>query len=955
MRPTELLALLACALALVCPAATAQGKVAVFGDPDFPVYGSYSGLEPTAVAAELRGAGMEADVLSAAALADPARFGRDKYVAFVHLYGNTFPLMILENLRRFHQAGGCILSTGVPFCHVCVPQGYAGWRFEPGDHPDWFQRLTEGVHGGAVATSVHNPGFGWAGVTSDGLASHAGERLVISGWVRSRGNGPDQDKLFVRAFDAGGGFLAQDGPNVPAGAAEWTRIEKTVTIPPGTARVDVSLQVWSKGGAVDLDDVSLTREGATENLCPNPGFEEPGGGWRDIGHTDRYLGHEEGLGMGVFTGAEPGQYRYSVATPNPLGLSDAFARAAQGPCQWLFEPSLPAQDEVVPILQVAVGGRRGAPVTAIRHHCAVFNGATDVWLGTQPFSGGTLQDRFVGLQIVLRAAAWVLKEKGVLTGGQLAGVITAANAEPWPAPEPSNLEIVQEPRPYPTFFPKSNPLGEKLVVADVRKLPPPERYMLSALQGLVNRGTPEVYLIFSETDEFWLQWMLQKGYVKGVERVADAMSLVPRYRSAYEGVVIGDPQLMVSPNITCMIAGVRNLLPVTAELAEALKLPVKEDLRGRFKTNLAAFKWAFDTMLPQLNHFYGICAHADLAYGGNLDTYVQHKGICLWITGEKDGRLPGADSLAERAFFANLFAKLPPLGVYRGFWWHGDGVGLGEGGGVDFGGVYGQITVVSDGIPNLSVHSAIRIDSLKQKPFPPPPPLDRTKAYCAFTMSDGDNLNTMHGYFMGYFNHPLHGAFPMGWGMGPSIIDLMPAVAQWYYERQLPTDEFLADVSGVGYIFPQTFGSRYRDREKILGGYLDWTSLYMQKVDEHTVRPSGGDRSRMLSYARHIKGLHSIFADYGRRGLPYDQQNYYVDGVPVFHAATAWGDDQEFCDQIRKATDKRPAFFNVFLCNWFFPMERIKHIQDLMGPGYVWVTPSQLAGLYKEANPAGAP
>ena len=156
---------------------------------------------------------------------------------------------------------------------------------------------------------------------------------------------------------------------------------------------------------------------------------------------------------------------------------------------------------------------------------------------------------------------------------------------------------------------------------------------------------------------------------------------------------------------------------------------------------------------------------------------------------------------------------------------------------------------------------------------------------------------------------------------------------------------------GVGYVFPQTFGRRYRDREKVLDGFLDWTGLYMGKMDEHTVRPHGGDRSRMEAYATHIKGLHSVFADYGRRGLPYDQANYFLDGLPVLHAATLWNDDDQwFCDQIRKATQKRPAFFNVFLHNWTFPWERVKRIQDLLGSDYVWVTPSQLAALYRQAE-----
>lgn len=149
----------------------------------------------------------------------------------------------------------------------------------------------------------------------------------------------------------------------------------------------------------------------------------------------------------------------------------------------------------------------------------------------------------------------------------------------------------------------------------------------------------------------------------------------------------------------------------------------------------------------------------------------------------------------------------------------------------------------------------------------------------------------------------------------------------------------------------RTFGRRFRDRQKVWEGFLDWTNLYMGKMDEHTVRPHGGDRSRMADYAVRISGLHSVFADYGRRGLPYDQANYCVDGVPVFHGATMWGDDDEwFCDQIRKATDRRPAFFNVFLHNWTFPWERIRKIQDMLGPDYVWVTPSQLAALYGQAQ-----
>ncbi|MCD6350492.1 MAG: hypothetical protein J7M26_00120, partial [Armatimonadetes bacterium] len=230
------------------------------------------------------------------------------------------------------------------------------------------------------------------------------------------------------------------------------------------------------------------------------------------------------------------------------------------------------------------------------------------------------------------------------------------------------------------------------------------------------------------------------------------------------------------------------------------------------------------------------------------------------------------------------------------------------------------------------------------------------KVYVALTMSDGDNLNTFYDYFRSYFEHPAHGRFPIGWGMGPAILDLMPAVAQWYYEHAKPGDEFLADVSGIAYVFPQTYANRYRERWKVLDGFLQWTGRYMNRLGMRTVRPHGGDRDRMTRYARALPFMHSIFADYAWRGMPYERSVYTVaDGMPVFHALTHWRYGKTgLIRNIREAVgNHRPAFVNAFLHNWTYHMDDIERAYNERDADMVFVTPAQLAELYKQARQKG--
>jgi hypothetical protein len=271
---------------------------------------------------------------------------------------------------------------------------------------------------------------------------------------------------------------------------------------------------------------------------------------------------------------------------------------------------------------------------------------------------------------------------------------------------------------------------------------------------------------------------------------------------------------------------------------------------------------------------------------------------------------------------------------------------------------YAISMICSDSLPNTCVTSGETIPPLQQTPQNPPPPLENDKIYIALAVSDGDNQNAWLNFFRSYFEHPRHGEFPVAFGMGPPILDLQPMRAEWYYEHAGPNTEFFADVSGIGYIQPDVYAKNYQDPAAVFDGYLEWTNKYQAKLDLKTLRTVSGEDDFLTHYAEKVSGMHSIFADMGRYGSHDKIQNLTYslpDGMPVFRAATSWrygktGFIREVNEQVGSV---RPAFVNGFVHCWTFNMDAIAAIYDHRDPDMVFVTPAQLAALYKQAVAQG--
>lgn len=771
---------------------TAPPRVAVFNQPGFLYYMVSFTTSPSQIAQYLQKAGIHADLLNARALASPKQFNIQRYAALIMPYGNTYPANAFSNIRAFHQAGGCLVLSGVPFTHAVI--------------------------------------------------------------------------------------------------------------------------------------------------------YDPAHGWQDEGHnSEPALFGENGMGVGGFS--EGPQATIHLAPKDPLGLAALHRNWAQTPhVQTLDTATLPPDDKVIPILLEG-----DEPVAAlILHKDATFRGAVDVWTH-HPDTGD--YDAWDTTQMLARGAIAALAYKHLLSQQRLQMAFATLDRVKPPSIY-ANLLLPTPSRPYSTLQPKMPVPAKHLFVINVHNLPFNTKVLLYTLQGLVNRKQPRIYVVSEESDSFWLQEMQKQGDTSSPIFVQDPLSLVNQFRSAFRGAVIPDPKVYISPDIAVDIAAAEDLLVATPQLAKQLHIPIRVDLRGRFKNDADALRFLNTHLLAHLNPYLALCLDPSILDSGAIDYIVAAKGITFWVTGPRAQNLPGADMGGELEQGKWLFAHMPLNAVVHGFYWHGDGVGLNEGPGVALASRFGKITTVSDYVTNFSVYSGVKLSHITQPPQPAPPPLDRSKVYLAITMSDGDNLCTWRAFFRNYFTDPLHGSIPIGWGMGPTLIDCAPTWVKWYYQHAAPSDEFLCDVSGVGYIYPPDWATALKNRDAAFRSFYNLTWRYMRRLDMHTLRLMGVDAASIAQVARYLPQVAFFMPDYGYQGeRSYKELTYTLpSGQEIFRAVSGGGSGETLANEIRAHLgNTRPAFVNVFVMNWSTKLQDLKQMLKILGPDYIAVTPSQLAALYRQS------
>ncbi|GAB6930448.1 hypothetical protein JCM10914A_44310 [Paenibacillus sp. JCM 10914] len=124
------------------------------------------------------------------------------------------------------------------------------------------------------------------------------------------------------------------------------------------------------------------------------------------------------------------------------------------------------------------------------------------------------------------------------------------------------------------------------------------KLLMTSLQGIVNRHNTRIYLQQNEADP-WVN-ELKVPYT----RHQDPMDVFKAYSHEIKGMIIYDPAVPDSINVASTLAGLKDGVVVSPELAESLtakpyRLNVLDDLQGKFKDRMDAYTWQYEHLWSQ--------------------------------------------------------------------------------------------------------------------------------------------------------------------------------------------------------------------------------------------------------------------------------------------------------------------------------------------------------------------
>ena len=382
-----------------------------------------------------------------------------------------------------------------------------------------------------------------------------------------------------------------------------------------------------------------------------------------------------------------------------------------------------------------------------------------------------------------------------------------------------------------------------------------EAVAVATVQGLINRDGPELYILSTKVPAaladparpaYWLKLLTRDGeWLAGRPQVTepDLDALVRLAGPRLKGAVIWDPAVPATVNVATTIAGVRDAIVLSPELAArhltGWRLPVVEDLRGRFtgaETGSAkndAYRWAIREYLAR-----GLCssrllglyhdsftdrAHGAVDYAVNRDWTVTQRAFVFDLSPWGD-ETPGDDPRQRLGLdletYKLVLAETRRQSAGRHFTELAGFFDFGKYSNVDGRAsrhepvptewesvwtmspynVY-QNTSTSDAY-NQSFHRHAPRVPLKQHRAAQPHAYDPRKTYLCIFMADYDSAYVLYDYLPKHWDDPDRGRLPLAWGINPNLLDAYPDLIAHFYRTLTPADTVVADATTAGYINP---------------------------------------------------------------------------------------------------------------------------------------------------------
>ena len=374
-----------------------------------------------------------------------------------------------------------------------------------------------------------------------------------------------------------------------------------------------------------------------------------------------------------------------------------------------------------------------------------------------------------------------------------------------------------------------------------------ESLAVACIQGIVNRRAPTLYVLSRRNPrpKYWLDRLTQPGqwlHGRPLVPIADLEALVRWARPRLKGVVLWDPKVPATVNVATTIAGIRDGVVLSPEMADRVlpqwKLPIIEDLRGRFdgkETGSAkndAVRWSVREHIARgLCSKHWLCLYedaystrkrGDVGYVVTRDWAVKNRAFTFDLSpwgdetpGDDPNQPLGTDLATYRmvleetlrqtagrqmtelaGFFAfEKYSNMPghpsrhdPVPTEWETVWL-----------ISPYNVY-QNTVASDCF-NQSFHCHAPRQPLKQRRPPATAKLE-PKNYVCILMADYDSATPLYDFLPRHWDDPMRGKLPLLWGINPNLLETYPDIIRYVYETASNNDFFGADASAAGYMNP---------------------------------------------------------------------------------------------------------------------------------------------------------
>lgn len=143
-----------------------------------------------------------------------------------------------------------------------------------------------------------------------------------------------------------------------------------------------------------------------------------------------------------------------------------------------------------------------------------------------------------------------------------------------------------------------------LDAADIYDAPGDIKLLFATLQGIVNRKQPRIYLIESQ-EEGKMTWLNDLNMPYTLHQ--DYWTVFSAYRNDVKGMIVYDPKLPDSINVATTLAGLKDAVVASPELAARLskapyKLKILDDLQGKFSSRLDAYTWQYENLWKKTTH-----------------------------------------------------------------------------------------------------------------------------------------------------------------------------------------------------------------------------------------------------------------------------------------------------------------------------------------------------------------